>query len=101
LPCNFGIAIAKSGLPKGFWHLSNRFSGLAKGVLRSANDGLSLADTLSVARDILGLAKDTSVQQGIFCKYQRGFSGLSNGFWDLAKGKTSFPSQKTRFLRFF
>ena len=87
---------------KDFWHLSNAFSGLAKGFLRSANDVSSLArDILPIAGDILGLAKDTFRSARDILQISKGFSGLSNGFWDLSKGKTGFPSQKSRFLMFF
>jgi len=82
--------------------LSNGFSGLAKGLLRSANDVSTLAkDVLSLAPDILRLAKDTFGSARDIFQISKGFSRLSNGFWGLSKGKTGFPSQKTRFLMIF
>ena len=80
---------------KDFWHLSNAFSGLAKGLWRSANDVSSLAkDTVSLAKGILRLAKGILV-------LSNGFFRLSKGILSLSKGKTGFRGQKNAFFEVF
>jgi len=64
----------KSGLPKAFCHLSNGFSGLAKGLWRSANHGSSLA-------------KDTLY-------FSEGYFGFIQRFLGFIEGKTGFPAKK-------